>query len=163
MFDKSPVEAAAERLGRLLDERSSKMTTAESCTAGGVANVITSVPGSSSWFEYGFVTYSNQAKIDLLGVSEAQINLHGAVSEETVTAMLLGALSTSKAQVGISVSGIAGPSGGSVGKPVGTVCFAWGGGQDIQCCTQHIPGNRKTVREEAVSFAIQSLIEYLRN
>ncbi len=162
-YDKNSTEKAAQALGDLLYQSKFKVTTAESCTAGGIANVITSVPGSSSWFEYGFVTYSNRAKENLLNVSSLEIIEHGAVSEVVVKSMLRGALARSGAQVGVAVSGIAGPGGGVKNKPVGTICFAWGSSEDLRYRTEHFLGDREAIRKESVLYAMQSLIEFLRN
>ncbi|MDE2311380.1 MAG: nicotinamide-nucleotide amidohydrolase family protein, partial [Betaproteobacteria bacterium] len=120
------MDILAAQVGGLLKAQGLMLATAESCTGGGVAQAITDVAGSSAWFERGFIAYSNQAKQQMLGVSEATLNQHGAVSEATVREMAAGALQRSGAHVALAVSGIAGPDGGTPDKPVGTVWFAWG-------------------------------------
>ncbi len=152
----------SQKLGKLLQQRSLTLTTAESCTGGYIAQMITAVPDSSHWFERGFVTYSNEAKMEMLGVSADTLAEQGAVSSAVVMEMALGALKHSHAQISVSVSGIAGPSGGSVAKPVGTVCFAIAGGdKGVQTYTQHFPGDRQAVREVAVEFALRQLYDYI--
>ncbi len=150
-----------QALAEMLLSRELRLVTAESCTGGGVATALTDIPGSSSWFECGFVTYSNEAKIRYLDVPVATIEQFGAVSEETVRAMVRGAVNNSLGDVAVAISGIAGPSGGSLDKPVGTVWFAWGTdeAQITQCC--HFQGDRDFVREQAVTEAIQGLCHWL--
>ncbi len=137
------------------------LTTAESCTGGLIAAACTELAGSSTWFERGFVTYSNAAKTELLGVDAALITRQGAVSQAVVRAMATGAIQRSHAQVAVAVTGVAGPSGGSADKPVGTVWFgfAWPGG----ICTevQHFAGDRSTVRQATVRHALTRLTELL--
>jgi nicotinamide-nucleotide amidase len=123
--------------------------------------VVTSVAGSSDWFERGFVTYSNDAKRELLGVAEATLKKYGAVSEETAREMALGALAHSKGTVAVSVTGIAGPAGGSAGKPVGTVCFAWAAGGRARSETRHFKGDRESVRRQSVARALEGVLQYL--
>ncbi len=148
----------SQKLGNLLQQKGLRLTTAESCTGGYIAQMITAVPNSSEWFERGFVTYSNEAKIEMLGVSEDTLVEYGAVSIEVVAEMALGALKHSHADISVAVSGIAGPSGGTKDKPVGTVCFAIaGGGKAIQTYTQYFSGNRQTVRKACVEFALTQL------
>ena len=134
------------------------MAAAESCTGGLVAAAITEIAGSSNWFERGFVTYSNDAKIELLGVSPATLQRHGAVSEEMVREMVGGALDHSHADVALAISGIAGPGGGTPDKPVGMVCFAW---QQVRgeprSVTRHFEGGRAEVRLHAALFALNEL------
>lgn len=138
------------------------LATAESCTGGGVAQAITGVAGSSTWFERGFVTYSNLSKQQMLGVREATLRQHGAVSEMTVREMVAGALQHSATQVALSVSGIAGPDGGTADKPVGTVWFAWGIKNGQTYAQRHqLGGNRAEVREQAVRIALQGVIDIL--
>lgn len=135
---------------------------AESCTGGWVAEIVTAAPGSSTWFERGFVTYSNDAKREMLGVSQEILLNHGAVSEETAQAMAQGALSHSHAQVTLAITGIAGPGGGSPGKPVGTVCFAWCmKGASVSSETQHFPGTRETIRRQAAIHALNGVLALL--
>ena len=119
------MEALAQKVGERLKAARAKLVTAESCTGGWAAQVVTSVAGSSAWFERGFVTYSNEAKRELLGVQEDTLRAHGAVSEETAREMAQGALSRGKGTVALAVTGVAGPGGGTPDKPVGMVCFAW--------------------------------------
>lgn len=138
------------------------LATAESCTGGGVAQAITEVAGSSAWFERGFVTYSNLSKQQMLGVRETTIQQHGAVSEAVVREMVAGALANSTAQVALSVSGIAGPDGGTADKPVGTVWFAWGiKGRATFAQRHQIAGDRAEVRAQAVHIALQGIINLL--
>jgi nicotinamide-nucleotide amidase len=152
----------ALRLGEALRARELTIATAESCTGGWIAQAITSVPGSSQWFERGFVTYSNRAKQEMLGVREATLAAHGAVSEETVSEMAEGALRHSRAQVVLAISGIAGPGGGVLDKPVGTVCLAWAGvGVATRTRTEHYAGGRQEVRRAAVAAALAGVLEML--
>lgn len=140
-----------------------KLATAESCTGGWVAQVCTSIPGSSLWFERGFVVYSNRAKEEMLGVPADLLEKHGAVSELCVRAMAEGALVHSPAEISIAVTGIAGPDGGTADKPVGTVWFAWAGlGRKTLCRREHVPGDRAAVRRQAVVLALAGLREYLK-
>ncbi|MFC2992294.1 MULTISPECIES: CinA family protein [Halomonas] len=151
----------AERLGRLCREQGVMITCAESCTGGGVASAITSVAGSSDWFETGYVTYSNAAKSRLLGVSEALLETHGAVSREVVEAMVAGACRDSGAALGVAISGVAGPGGGSAEKPVGTVWLAWGNDQDAEAECHRYSGDRFAVREQAVRESLVGLVRRL--
>ena len=145
----------AEQLGRLLSVKNMQITAAESCTGGGIAQAITEVPGSSAWFDRGFVTYSNLAKQQMLGVSEQTLSKFGAVSDATIKEMLTGALQQSVADYAIAVSGIAGPGGGTPDKPVGTVFFGWVQKPDIiQTSRQLFSGNRQDVRSQAVVYAL---------
>lgn len=152
----------SQRLGTALQKAGLALATAESCTGGWVAEVVTRTAGSSGWFECGFVTYSNAAKTRLLGVTAATLAAHGAVSEATAAAMALGALAHSTADVALSVTGIAGPDGGSVDKPVGTVCFGWCRRNGTpQTATRHFAGDRTSVRRQAVAFALESMLHQL--
>ncbi|GEK48991.1 damage-inducible protein CinA [Bisbaumannia pacifica] len=151
----------SERLGRLCRARGSAVTCAESCTGGGVASAITAVAGSSNYFETGYVTYANGAKTRLLGVPETLLAEHGAVSREVVEAMVAGACRDSGAELGVAISGVAGPGGGSADKPVGTVWFAWGDAEAQQAERHHLPGDRRAVREQAVRIALIGLIQRL--
>lgn len=145
--------AAACRQHQLL------LATAESCTGGWAAQVITHTAGSSAWFERGFVTYSNQAKLDMLGVRQETLDRHGAVSPETAAEMATGALKNSKAMISLAITGIAGPTGGSPGKPVGTVCFAWCRvGETAVAETAVFAGDREAVRRQAVLHALRGLL-----
>lgn len=155
--------ARAEALGQALMARRQMVATAESCTGGWVAQVLTSVAGSSAWFERGFVTYSNTAKREMLGVPAATLARHGAVSEPTARAMAQGALEGSHAEVALAITGIAGPGGGSPEKPVGTVCFAWAAKKlPVYSTTVHFAGDRQAVRAQAVATALDGLLGYLR-
>ena len=159
--DRVDLEALAAELGRVLLACGLRAATAESCTGGLVAGAITSVAGSSDWFDRGFVTYSNDAKTELLGVDPALIGAHGAVSEPVAAAMAAGALAHSRADLAVAVTGIAGPGGGTPAKPVGTVCFAWvrrNGGQ-ASVRTERLSGDRAAVREASVRIALGGLIE----
>ncbi len=152
----------SERLGVLLKARNWQVATAESCTGGGVAAAITSVPGSSDWFGYGLVSYANQAKQKLLGVRPETIETYGAVSAETVTEMAKGALDLSGANIAVAISGVAGPSGGTLEKPLGTVWFAWARtGQGVEARLQIFKGDRQAVQQQAVKAALKGLIEFL--
>ncbi len=150
------------QVGALLKAHGLMLATAESCTGGGVAQLITEVAGSSAWFERGFVTYSNLSKQQMLGVSAVTLEQHGAVSEATVREMVRGALRHSGADVTLAVSGVAGPDGGSVDKPVGTVWFAWGYKQGACTARLHrLQGTRAEIRAQAVSIALRGIIELL--
>ena len=151
----------AERLGRLCREHDVTITCAESCTGGGVASAITAVAGSSDWFETGYVTYANAAKNRLLGVPEALLERAGAVSREVVEAMVAGACRDSGAGLGVAVSGVAGPGGGSAEKPVGTVWLAWGDAGGQQAERHRYSGDRLAVRDQAVREALVGLIRCL--
>jgi nicotinamide-nucleotide amidase len=139
------------------------LVTAESCTGGWVAQAVTSVAGSSAWFERGYVTYSNAAKREALGVREATLARHGAVSEPTAREMARGALRRSRGRgtIAVSVTGIAGPGGGSPGKPVGTVCFSWVQGRKIRSETRRYKGGRRRVRLQSVIHALRGLLKCL--
>jgi nicotinamide-nucleotide amidase len=154
------MERLAKQVGEKLLAEGLKLATAESCTGGWVAQTLTSVPGSSDWFERGFVTYSNEAKQELLGVRAATLEEHGAVSEETAREMAEGALKHGHAHVAISTTGVAGPNGGTVDKPVGMVCFAIA---QKKCAThslvRYFKGDRQSVREQSVEFLLQWLLE----
>ena len=156
------MEALAHRVGACLKSRQLVLAVAESCTGGWVAEVITSISGSSEWFDRGWVTYSNAAKQEMLGVAEDTLHTLGAVSEEVAREMVSGALARSHAHVALSVTGIAGPSGGTAQKPVGTVCFAWClPGQEIASLTQRFGGDREQVRRQSVVFALEHLLHRL--
>ena len=155
--------ALAADLGRALLGRGWRVTVAESCTGGLVAGAITSVAGSSDWFDLGFVTYSNAAKTALLGVPEATLAAHGAVSEETARAMAEGALAKSGTDLAAAVTGVAGPSGGTPAKPVGTVCFAWATkGGAVESATHRFDGDRAAVRGASVLAALEGLLSRAR-
>ncbi len=150
----------AAQVGIALEAQGLMLATAESCTGGGVAQAITEISGSSEWFERGFVTYSNESKCELLGVSPETISEHGAVSEAVVREMVIGALRHSHAQVALAVTGIAGPTGGTPQKPVGTVWFAWAMRDgEVHARVHHLPGNRADVRKESVHIALHGVLE----
>jgi nicotinamide-nucleotide amidase len=135
---------------------------AESCTGGLASGLITEIPGSSAWFDSGLVVYSNQAKQDLLNVSAESLRQHGAVSEEVAIEMAIGALNQGRANVAASVTGIAGPDGGTEEKPVGTVCFAWAGnGIALTATTKHFPGNRQNIREQSILTLLNGIKQAL--
>lgn len=151
----------AAALGRAARERGVRIAIAESCTGGLVAGTVTAVPGSSEWFERGFVTYSDAAKVDALAVPAATLERFGAVSEETALAMAQGALRSGRAQWSVAVTGIAGPDGGTPGKPVGTVCFAWAGPGGAEAVRSHLEGDRAGIRRESVQIALKGLLDRL--
>lgn len=153
----------ATRVGQTLQTRNWFLATAESCTGGGISHAVTDIPGSSEWFDCGFVTYSNDAKAEQLGVSPALIAQHGAVSEEIAIEMARGAVANSNATVAVSATGIAGPGGAVPGKPVGTVCFAWVIGDKVQSERRVFSGDRRTVREQAVAHALQGLLRRIES
>jgi nicotinamide-nucleotide amidase len=154
----SELEDLAAELGRALERSRLQLATAESCTGGWVARVLTAVPGSSNWFERGFVTYSNAAKTEMLDVSADILTRHGAVSEPAVCAMAEGALARSRAQVAVAITGIAGPTGGTADKPVGTVWFAWvRAGEATRAQCRWFEGDRETVRRQAVAVALDGV------
>ncbi|MDO9449893.1 MAG: nicotinamide-nucleotide amidase [Rugosibacter sp.] len=149
-------------IGQAAMTRIATIATAESCTGGWAAQVITHTAGSSAWFDRGFITYSNAAKHDLLGVQEQTLATHGAVSEATAREMVLGALMHSAASHALAITGIAGPTGGSAAKPVGTVCFAWcQRGEATSTDTRCFQGNRETIRRQAVIHALNGLLARL--
>lgn len=165
MSDKNLI-LIVEQLAQLLLVANKKLTTAESCTGGWVAKVLTDLAGSSDWFERGFVTYSNQAKQEMLGVSESTLETCGAVSQETVSEMAMGALKNSYADFSLSISGIAGPGGGSVDKPVGLVWFSWAAKENntlniLASEKKVFSGDRDSVREQAVEYVLIELIKLL--
>lgn len=153
----------AAQLAEMFLKTSSKLATAESCTGGGLAEILTRIPGSSAWFERGFITYSNAAKQEMLAVPAETLEQFGAVSEATASAMAKGAVENSHADYGVAITGIAGPDGGTKEKPVGTVCFAWykrnEGGSTASIC---FDGDRLKVREQACMLAMQGLIDMLQ-
>jgi nicotinamide-nucleotide amidase len=152
----------AERAGYALQQRGLMLATAESCTGGWVAEAITMVPGSSAWFERGFVTYTYISKREMLGVRAETLEAHGAVSEPVVREMVRGALEFSHAQIALAVSGTAGPGGGTPEKPVGTVCFGWCASRsEPRTQTLHFAGDREAVRRQSVVRALTVLIEMI--
>jgi len=157
------ITVMAQKMGRVARRRGVMIATAESCTGGGIAAAITRVPGSARWFDRGFVTYHNLAKHQMLGVREATLHRYGAVSEAVARQMAAGALRRSQADVSVSVTGIAGPGGGSKEKPVGTVWFAWAAkGGEVQSRMFRFKGDRYEVRRQTVAMALQGIIDLLK-
>lgn len=156
------METLLARIVAALQAKHWMLTTAESCTGGAIAKACTDLAGSSVWFERGFVTYSNESKQEMLGVPAATLAEHGAVSEAVTAAMATGALLHSRAQVAVSVSGIAGPGGGTTTKPVGMVCFGWAARDGkVRTATQYFQGDREAVRYQAVQYALQGVLQIL--
>ena len=154
--------ALSGRVGEALKARKLMMAAAESCTGGWIGQAVTMIPGSSNWFDRGFVTYTNEAKQDMLGVGGETLKKFGAVSEQTVREMVAGALARSRARVAVAVSGIAGPDGGSSQKPVGTVVLAWGQKDgSITAQSMHFRGDRDAVRRQTVIAALEGLLAHL--
>ncbi len=156
--EQDAVAQAAQALAQTLGNQQLMVVTAESCTGGGIAQVLTEIPGSSRWFERGFVSYSNEAKQELLGVSAATLDAHGAVSEATALEMARGAIEHSRGHISVAVTGVAGPDGGTPDKPVGTVWIAWAqkqGPAEAQCF--HFAGDRHAVRQQTILAAIEGL------
>ena len=162
MHDPADATRLVDALAQALSERNYALATAESCTGGWIAKLLTDKPGSSAWFERGLVTYSNDAKQELLAVSANTLERYGAVSAETVAEMAQGALRHSHAQVSVAVSGIAGPDGGSTEKPVGTVWLAWAMVPNVVTTRHHVfTGDRDSVRQQAVQAALQGVLQLL--
>ncbi|MEM5438456.1 CinA family protein [Paraburkholderia diazotrophica] len=161
MATDSVVHQLAIRVGNRLRDERLMLATAESCTGGMVATAITDISGSSGWFERGFVTYSNQAKIEMIGVPSDLIDKHGAVSEPVARAMVEGALRNSRAQVALSITGVAGPGGGTESKPVGMVCFGWSNRLHTVVETLVFKGDRERVRVQAATHALRGLLTLL--
>ena len=158
----SELNQLARQLGDALLRRGWKVAVAESCTGGWVAKCLTDIAGSSAWFDRGFVTYSNAAKREMLGVSAEKLDTAGAVSEPTVMAKAAGALAHSEADLALAISGIAGPGGAVPGKPVGTVCFACAVKDELQQAdTQYFSGDREAVRHQSVAHGMRRLIDVL--
>lgn len=161
------LERLSAQLGQALRAQHLTLATAESCTAGGIAYAVTMTPGSSLWFDRGFITYANDAKLQVLGVAPAYLRDFGAVSEPVARAMALGALTQSAAQVAVAVTGVAGPDGGSEAKPVGTVCFAWAIRREptqaawVKTQTRRFDGDRASVRTQSILLALETLIGLL--
>ena len=151
----------SKRLGKKLKSRNELLVTAESCTGGWVAQAVTAVAGSSDWFERGYVTYSNVAKRQLLGVGARTLQRFGAVSEQTARAMAGGALRRSRGTIAVAITGVAGPGGGTPAKPVGTVCFAWAQGRKLRSETKRFSGSRTGVRRKSVEHALRGLFRWL--
>lgn len=161
MMDQA-LEKLAAQLGAALLSKEWKLATAESCTGGGVAYYLTEIPGSSKWLERGFVTYSNLAKIELLDVKSTTLAEYGAVSEQTAYEMAVGALEHSQAQISVAITGIAGPDGGTVEKPIGTVWFAWASiNQETQTRLYTLTGDRHSIRQQSIQIAIEQLLKFI--
>ena len=155
-------EGLVRTLGGLLTSRNLMLATAESCTGGWVGQLLTAIPGSSAWYERGFITYANAAKQEMLGVPATTLDTFGAVSEETAQAMAVGALAHSHAQAARGISGIAGPGGGTPQKPVGLVCYGWALADGTQMSsTCRLDGDREEIRSRAVAAALRGLIELI--
>ncbi len=153
------LESLAAELGAALLRCGMMLAAAESCTGGWAAQALTAVAGSSAWFERGFVTYSNDAKVEMLGVRQEALETFGAVSEETAREMVEGALAHSRAQAAFAITGIAGPSGGTLDKPVGTVCFAWArAGAEVVSARHRFSGDRRQVRAQSVQEALRNML-----
>lgn len=165
--DDATLLVLARQTGEQLEQNGLKLVTAESCTGGWVGQIITAIPGSSSWYDRGFITYSNAAKQQMLHVQPQTLAQHGAVSEPTAREMAQGALIRSEAQIAIAVTGIAGPSGGSAEKPVGTVCFAWvlktAFATSANSQTRHFSGDREAIRRQSAAAALQGILALLEN
>ncbi len=152
----------AHILGQKLHAKGWMLATAESCTGGWLAQVVTAIPGSSAWFDRGFITYSNMAKQEMLGVRAVTLQAYGAVSEETVREMAAGVLEHSRGHISAGISGVAGPGGGTPKKPVGTVCIAWATGDQAPFSTVcRLSGDREEIRSRAVAAALRGLIELI--
>lgn len=159
----SEFQNQVQTTAELLLQKNMRLVTVESCTGGWIAQALTSLPGSSDWFERGFVTYSNDSKNELVGVSRQTLNLHGAVSGQVALEMAVGGLKSSRADVAVSVTGIAGPEGGSPAKPLGTVWIGWAD-KTGNAVTKHFqfPGDRRSVREASVRAAIEGIGNLIR-
>ncbi len=161
--DQNDLDTLSQRVGEALHKRGWMLATAESCTGGGVAECVTRTAGSSAWFDRGFVTYTNDAKQELLGVRIQTLDNHGAVSEETARDMAEGALKESSAHIAVSVTGVAGPGGGTAAKPVGLVCFAWARLDGPTESTHHVfSGDRANIRKDSIVAALTRVIELAR-
>ncbi len=157
----------ARQTGKQLEQNGLKLVSAESCTGGWIGQIVTAIPGSSAWYDRGFITYSNISKQQMLRVQPQTLAQFGAVSEQTAREMAQGALTTSQAHIAVSVTGIAGPDGGSAEKPVGTVCFAWLlenlPNRIANSQTHHFGGDREAIRRQSVAIALQGVLELLIN
>ncbi len=152
------ISAVCAQLGDWLFQNNHQLVTVESCTGGGIAAAITDIPGSSTWFERGFVTYSNLAKQELVDVPVELIEQFGAVSEQVAAAMALGGLNNSSATISLSVTGVAGPDGGTQDKPVGMVCFGRAQADKVTTTTQYFDGDRIAIRQTSILYALQKLV-----
>ena len=163
-MDNDALLGLASQLGAALKARNHTLAMAESCTGGMASQYITAIAGSSTWFDRGFITYSNQAKIDMLDVSESTLETYGAVSEQIAAEMAMGALINSQASIASSITGIAGPDGGTQNKPVGTVCFAFAFKNHTKHVsetirhTQYFDGDRDAVRKQSVEYTLKQLL-----
>ena len=151
----------AQRVGEDLLRKNAKLTTAESCTGGGIAEAITAIAGSSQWFEYGYITYANKAKEQLLNVDQQALDSYGAVSEEVVEQMAVGALKSSGADYAIAVTGIAGPDGGMEHKPLGTVWICWLTPEITRVEKYQLQGDRQAIRQQVIKISLQELLHQL--
>jgi len=162
--DSDAISTLIASLRALLLAHGWSLCVAESCTGGMLSEAITATEGSSSWFSCGFITYSNQSKIEMLSVKESSLNEYGAVSEQVAYEMAIGALAKSDCNLSVSITGIAGPDGGSAEKPVGMVCFAWAIKEDMPVTDiQYFKGNRQAIRQQATHYALSGLITHLKN
>jgi nicotinamide-nucleotide amidase len=161
-INQETLERLAADVGTLMLANGQRLATAESCTGGWVAQCLTAIAGSSDWFERGFVTYSNEAKQEMLGVPGEVLDRHGAVSESVAAVMAAGALRNSRADWALAITGIAGPSGGSPDKPVGTVCFGWAGEGQVTVETRRFHGDRQAVRAQSAAHALAGLLARAR-
>ena len=161
--DDAALLALARQTGKLLEQNGLKLVSAESCTGGWIGQIITAIPGSSAWYDHGFITYSNISKQQILHVQPQTLTQFGAVSEQTAREMTQGALTPGQAQIAVSVTGIAGPDGGSAEKPVGIVCFAWLSASTANSQTYHFYGDREAIRRQSVATALQGIPELLKN
>lgn len=153
--------ALATKVSETLGPRKLMLATAESCTGGGIATTLTEIPGSGDWFDCGFITYSNTSKNEMLDVPDAVIAQFGAVSEEVAAAMASGAVANSNADIAVSTTGIAGPTGAVPGKPIGTVCFGWARGDQVHTERLVFTGDRRAVREQAVAHALRGILRFV--
>jgi len=151
----------AQKVSDTLGPKKLMLATAESCTGGGIAYTLTAIPGSGDWFDCGFVTYSNTAKNEMLDVPDAVIAQFGAVSEEVAAAMASGAVANSNADIGVSTTGIAGPTGAVPGKPIGTVCFGWARGDQVHTERLVFQGDRQAVREQSIAHALRGILRFV--
>jgi len=159
-FDDTALAVLSRRVAAALDSGGLSLVTAESCTGGWIAKLLTDIPGSSGWFDGGFVTYSNRAKHDMLGVPADTIELRGAVSREVVEAMATGARRRADVPLAVAVSGVAGPGGGTPDKPVGTVWFAWAGpDSELSSEVRLFRGDREAVRRQTVAVALEGVLK----
>lgn len=155
------ITSITQQVGERLHEINATLTTAESCTGGGIAEAITAIPGSSRWFEYGYITYANKAKTKLLKVSKLMLDTYGAVSGPVVEQMAVGALAASNADYAVAVSGVAGPDGGSQEKPVGTVMICWITPHATKVERYQLQGDRQSIREQVIKISLQELLQQL--